>query len=39
MSLTWDGFDERGRRTPAGVYFVRASSEGAARVERLVRIR
>jgi photosystem II stability/assembly factor-like uncharacterized protein len=39
MSLTWDGFDEHGRRSPAGVYFVRASSEGASRVQRLVRIR
>lgn len=39
MSLTWDGFDERGRRSAAGVYFVRAAAEGAARVQRLVRIR
>jgi flagellar hook assembly protein FlgD len=36
--LDWDGRDEAGARTPAGVYFVRAHTlEGSAR-RRLVRV-
>ncbi|MCA9753466.1 MAG: hypothetical protein KC591_14830 [Gemmatimonadetes bacterium] len=37
VSVVWDGRDERGRRVPAGVYFVRA--EGSAEAGRLVRLR
>lgn len=36
-TLTWDGRDASGRRTGAGVYFVRASAAGVRRVQRLVR--
>jgi len=39
MSLSWDGFDERRGRAPAGVYFVRASCGNAVRTQRLVRAR
>ena len=37
ITLAWDGLDARGRRAPPGVYFVRASALGAAKVQRLVR--
>jgi hypothetical protein len=36
--FTWDGKDTRGARASAGVYFVRASADGATRVQRLVRL-
>ena len=42
IALQWDGLDARGRRTGAGVYFVRAVARGRAAagssVQRLVRI-
>lgn len=34
----WDGLDERGRRLPASVYFVRAEFEGVIGTLRLARI-
>jgi hypothetical protein len=34
--VTWDERDERGARTRAGVYFVRASDGSATRMQRLV---
>ena len=37
-TLMWDGRDAIGQRAGAGVYFVRASAGGVARVQRLVRI-
>ena len=37
-ALGWNGLDERGRRAPAGVYFVRASAAGATATRRLVRL-
>lgn len=37
-ALGWDGLDERGRRAPAGVYFVRASAAGVTATRRLVRL-
>lgn len=37
-TLRWDGRDERGARLPAGIYFLRASADGAERVRRLVRL-
>ena len=36
-SWQWDGRDDRGTLTPAGIYFVRAKSPGAGRVQRIVR--
>jgi hypothetical protein len=38
-SVTWDGRDGAGRSVPAGVYFVRAESEGRTATRRLVRVR
>jgi hypothetical protein len=38
-SVLWDGFDERGAATPAGVYFVRLRSGSYEAVRKLVRIR
>jgi photosystem II stability/assembly factor-like uncharacterized protein len=35
-ALAWDARDERGARTRAGVYFVRASDGSATRMQRLV---
>lgn len=35
-ALRWDGRDDRGARLPAGVYFVRASADGAGAIRRLV---
>jgi hypothetical protein len=36
--LAWDARDERGARTRAGVYFVRASDGSETRMQRLVRV-
>jgi hypothetical protein len=43
ITLAWNGLDERGRRSGAGVYFVRAIARSvpggpASSVQRLVRI-
>ena len=37
--LSWDGLDERGRPSPAGVYFVRAVAGGSSAIRRVVRER
>lgn len=37
-TLVWDGSDERGRTAPAGVYFARLQSAGAAAQARLVKL-
>ncbi len=37
--VRWDATDEAGRRVPAGVYFVRVETPGAARTQRIVRLR
>ena len=34
--ITWDGRDAGGRRAGSGVYFARASAEGATRTQRIV---
>jgi hypothetical protein len=36
--LVWDGIDERGRKTPGGLYFVRASAGGETVQAKLVRV-
>ena len=38
MDLAWDGRDESGRRTAAGVYLIRARTPGASSVRRVVRL-
>ncbi len=38
-TLRWDGADQRGRSTPAGLYFVRAMAAGERAVARCVRVR
>lgn len=38
MSLSWDGFDARGGRASAGVYLLRARTQGAVETRRLVRV-
>ena len=38
LDLTWDGRDESGRRTAAGVYLIRARTPGASTVRRVVRL-
>ena len=38
IALSWDGRDQRGGETRAGVYFVRARAGGGTSVQRLVRI-
>jgi hypothetical protein len=38
-TVTWDGTDDAGRRTAAGVSFLRLEVEGEARSERMVRLR
>jgi len=35
---TWDGNDERGRRSPSGVYFVRLTDGHDVRVARIIRV-
>jgi len=37
-SITWNGRDHAGRMLPAGVYLVRATSDGASAVARMVRL-
>jgi len=37
-SLIWDGIDARGRRVNSGVYWMRASTDGAQATQRLVRL-
>lgn len=37
--IGWDGNDDRGRATPAGVYFVRLNAVGYSRTERMVVVR
>jgi uncharacterized delta-60 repeat protein len=37
--LAWDGRDDRGASTPAGIYFVRIAMPGGAVAEKLMRIR
>ncbi len=37
-AITWNGRDQAGRMLPAGVYLVRATSEGASVVARMVRL-
>jgi hypothetical protein len=34
--IPWDGRDDRGRRLPAGIYFCRLDTDGAARSTRVV---
>lgn len=36
--LTWDGRDARGAQVPAGVFFVRVTSEGRSRTARALRL-
>ena len=38
-TLTWDGRDDLGRQTPAGVYFVRLGAAGREFTGRIVRVR
>jgi hypothetical protein len=38
LSIDWDGRDDRGRATPAGVYFVRANAQDGSAVTRWVRV-
>ena len=35
-SAEWDGLDEQGRHAPAGIYFVRLSTEDGSKVRKLV---
>ncbi len=37
-SIAWDGRDDRGRMTPAGVYFVRVHADDGSAVTRWVRV-
>jgi photosystem II stability/assembly factor-like uncharacterized protein len=37
-TIDWDGADDHGRRSSPGMYFVRASGDGAAATTRLVRV-
>lgn len=37
--LRWDGRDERGRSTPAGIYFAHFTSGNVVRTERILRLR
>jgi hypothetical protein len=37
-AVTWDGLDERGRRTPAGVYFCRLQAGSSVSTQRVVLI-
>jgi len=36
--MAWDGLDDRGHRTAAGMYFVRLSAAGAGYTRRVVRL-
>jgi hypothetical protein len=36
--MRWDGLDERGNRSPAGLYFVRATALGETAGTRFVRV-
>ena len=38
-SIQWDGLDETGARTAAGVYMIRLSGAGAKDVRRIVQVR
>lgn len=38
-TMTWDGLDDAGATTPAGLYFGRLEAAGASDVRRVVRIR
>jgi hypothetical protein len=37
-AVAWDGRDARGRRVPAGVYFLRLEAPGTRFTRRIVRI-
>jgi hypothetical protein len=37
-TIEWDGADDHGRRSSPGMYFVRASGDGAAATTRVVRV-
>jgi flagellar hook assembly protein FlgD len=38
-SIVWDGTDDRGRRTPSGVYFLNVAAPGGAATRRIVVLR
>ena len=37
-SVTWDGRDSAGRRTPAGIYFLTLEGRGLRETRKLVRL-
>jgi hypothetical protein len=39
LALAWDGRDDRGRETPAGLYFARATAGAERALTRFVRVR
>ena len=38
-SITWDGFDEKGREAPDGIYFARLATSEWEITERIVLVR
>jgi hypothetical protein len=35
-SVNWDGHDHKGRRVPAGIYFIRMDADGQQQVQKMV---
>ncbi len=37
--IVWDGYDDSGRRLPAGVYFIRLDAGDYKKIEKVVLLR